>query len=93
MGISLTILAFVFTIVFGAIGYTEKFKNNGKFSMGNVVLMTFFLLLMVTGITDIICKDKGGKANQKEIIEKLDSAEKKIDKIDTALGNLSNKRS
>ena len=82
----MTISAFIFTVIFGAIGYFQDIKPNGKLSTGNIAAITFFLLLMITGITNLLIQDASIKDDKKAIFDKIDSATERIDnKVDTAL--------
>ena len=89
MGITLTITAFLLTIIFGSIGYFEKIKPDGKLSTGTIINITFFILLMITGITDIIFKDAGASNDKKEIMHRFDSTTEELNKkIDTVIKDI-----
>ena len=89
MGITLTLTAFIFGVIFGAIGYFEKIKPNGKLSTGTIIIITFFFLVMITGITNIIFQDGNSKDDKKVIIDRIDSATETLTrKIDTAMKNM-----
>ena len=82
----MTITAFVFLAIFSSIGVFEKIKPNGKLSTGTLINMTFFFLMVITGVTDIIFKDASTKSDKEEILRKIDSSGSQINsRMDTIL--------
>ena len=73
----LTITAFVCVSIFGAIGYFEKIKPGGKLSMSTVIAIILCILVIITGIADIVFKSTRANADKKEILDKIDSVLKK----------------
>ena len=86
MALTMTITAFVFLAFFSSIGIFEKIKPNGKLSTGTLINMTFFFLMVITGVTDIIFKDASTKSDKEEILRKIDSSNGQVLKrLDTIL--------
>ena len=82
----MAITAFVFLALFSSIGLFEKIKPNGKLSTGTLINMTFFSLMLITGVTDIIFKDASTKSDKEEILRKIDSSGTQINRrLDTIL--------
>jgi fucose permease len=70
---TLTIAAFICASIFSALALFEKIKPGRKLSMSTVIGLILCLLVLITGITDIIGKEASSKADKKEILNKIDS--------------------
>jgi hypothetical protein len=91
MALTMSITAFVFLAIFSSIGIFEKIKPNGKLSTGTLINITFFTLMLITGVTDIIFKDSSTNSDKKEILRKIDSSGSQINRrMDTLLQKKAN---
>ncbi len=83
----LAIAAFISAVIFSTLDYFLSIKRTGKLPTGAVVRLTFFMLVVVTGVTDIISKGVTDEVEKEKIVKKIDSSageiERRIDSLAT----------
>jgi hypothetical protein len=84
----LAITAFILLVIFSTLDFFFSIKPNGKLAPGVLIRLTFFMLVIVTGITDIISKGVVDQVDKEKILKTIDSSALEIDKRIDSLKNV-----
>jgi len=81
-----TIIAFIFACILSVISYFKEIKPDGRLATGTIIILTLFLVVIATGVTNIISQNVSTSDDKREII---DTVVNKTAKLKESLNNMS----